>query len=848
MGHQRYIDWVNERITTSPGRIVLLFLVITVAFMSGLSAIETETGQEQFIEDLESYETFQNIQRDFGASFSESSTTTTLLQTDTNALSKQSLLRSLRAQERIADKGAMRVAGTSSPARDVARTLDPEATTLGAQIAVIEGATEREIDQAIQTTVDKNPLFTESVSEDFNREAASARLTESTVTHDAAEINNREDRVRDIVGTVGGDIRVIGSPPDTITMSLGIVLPAAFVLIVTFLLVAYRDLVDLILGVVAIVMALIWTFGLIGLADIPFNPLLVSVPPLLIAVGIDFGIHVVNRYREERAADRDIVDAMIVTNNQVLVAFFIVTGTTVIGFLSNLVSAFPPNRDFGVVAAIGIVFTFLIFGIFLPAAKLYVDRLSQRYPIPVFSQSPLSSEGSAFGRLLSGGVTIAQRAPVIFLLVMLVATTAAGGYATGVNTEFDSDDFRPGEETPDFLQYLGPLAPPETFQSMENRNLRDRHFDQTDQVYIYVEGNMRQDDALESLHRAGQDPPETIESDGRDPEVRSIVTAIRDRSEQDPDFRALVARNDQNDNGIPDDNLPVIYDAMADSGQLSQFLSEDRRSALLIFTADGTTTNAQLAGAGEELAADYRADASETGNGIVFNDAGTLILGTVLQSLLITLVGSTLFLVAIYWVLEGKPSLGVANVIPILVAIVALVATMRYVGLDFNAINGGILAITVGLGTDYSVHIVHRFADERAERALEPALRRTVVGTGGALTGSMLTTIGGIGVLVLALNPVLGNFGLLTALSVVYAYLASMFILPSVLVLWDRLRQYDSAGGAVADSVFPWTKQSGVVTDQRPAVEGSSESSNGFIFPWAEESNEITDHGPEDDQ
>ncbi|MFC6757222.1 RND family transporter [Halomicroarcula sp. GCM10025894] len=448
MGHQRYIDWVNERITTSPGRIVLLFLVLTVAFTTGLGAIETESGQEQFIEDLESYETFQDIQRDFGASFSESTTSTTLLQKESNALSKQSLLRSLRAQERINDNDELRVSETSSPARDVATTLDPNATTLSAQIDVLEGATEREIDRAVRTTAETNPTFTSSVSEDFNRESASASVTESTVTHDAADIDNREERVRSIVGTVGGDIRVLGSTPNTIATSLGIVLPAAFILIVTFLVVAYRDLVDLLLGIGAIVMALIWTFGFIGLADIPFNPLLVSVPPLLIAVGIDFGIHVVNRYREERATGSDIADAMGVTNRQVLVAFFIVTGTTVIGFLSNLVSAFPPNRDFGVVAAIGIVFTFLIFGIFLPAAKVYVDRLSERYPIPVFSQSPFSSEESAFGRLLSGGVTVAQRAPVVFLIVALVATTVAGGYATGVSTEFDSDDFLPKEETP----------------------------------------------------------------------------------------------------------------------------------------------------------------------------------------------------------------------------------------------------------------------------------------------------------------------------------------------------------------------------------------------------------------
>ncbi|MDS0259717.1 MMPL family transporter [Haloarcula sp. S1CR25-12] len=816
MGHQRYIDWVNDRITGAPGRVAVLFLVATVVFTTGLGAVEIESGSEEFIEDLDSYETFQDIQRDFGPAFGESTTTTTLLQNGDNALSKQSLLRSLRAQERIADKRDMRVSDTSSPASQVAQTIDPNATTLDAQIRTVEGATESEIASAVRTTADEDPAFLSSVSDDFNRKSASASVTEATVTHDTGDIPNRDERVRGIVDSVDGDIRVIGSQPDTISTSLQLVLPAAFVLIVLFLIIAYRDLVDLLLGVVSIVMALIWTFGFMGLAGIPFNLLLVTVPPLMIAVGIDFGIHVVNRYREARKEGTEPVPAMELTGSQVLVAFFIVTGTTVIGFLSNLVSAFPPNRDFGLVAAIGIVFTFLIFGVFLPAAKLYIDRLRERYPVPTFSEAPLSSEESVVGKGLAGGVTIAKRVPVVFLLVVLLSTTVAGGYATGVGTEFDTDDFTPEEETPDYLQYLGPLAPPESFDYVVNQNLRERNFEQSQRVNIYVEKNMRRDSALESLHQSSQNPPETVEADGREPEVTSLVTVIRDRAERDPEFAALVARNDQDGNGIPDQNLPKIYDAMAasDSGQLEQFLTADRRSTQIIYEVDSDASNAALSADGQEMASKYRAEAAPTGRPLVWHDAGDAILDTVVQSLLITLVGSSLFLVAVYWILEGKPSLGIANVIPIAVAVVALVATMRYVGIDFNALNGSMLAITIGLGTDYSVHVVHRFADEREERALEPALRRTVVGTGGALTGSMLTTVGGIGVLVLALNPVIGNFGLLTALSVVYAYLASMLVLPSVLVLWDRLRRYDGTSGTVADSIFPWTDEPGVTTDQ----------------------------------
>lgn len=306
---------------------------------------------------------------------------------------------------------------------------------------------------------------------------------------------------------------------------------------------------------------------------------------------------------------------------------------------------------------------------------------------------------------------------------------------------------------------------------------------------------MRRDSALESLHRATRDPPDAVRRDGRHAETESIVTVIRDRAEQNPEFGAFVEANDANDNGIPDDSLPQIYDRLAalsgGESQLSQFLSDDRRSTQVIYTVDDSKTNAEVSVAADDVAADYRAEASPTGFAVIFEAAGTLILDTVIQSLLITLVGSSLFLIGIYWVLEGYPSLGVANVLPIMVAVVGIVATMRYFGIDFNALNGSLVAITVGLGTDYSVHVVHRFADERRERPLEPALRRAVVGTGGALTGSMLTTVAGIGVLVLALNPVIGNFGLLTAVSVIYAYLASLLILPSMLVIWDRLLTSD---------------------------------------------------------
>jgi predicted RND superfamily exporter protein len=780
---------VGRAITAYPGRIVLAFLLLTGVFLLGLSNVETESGQQQFIEDLDSFEAFQDIQREFGEPFPQSSTTTQLLQRERDVLSKPSLLRMLRVHERLLDDEGLRVRSTSSPARTVARQLDPQARTVDAEIDAVESATPSEIDDAVRRAA-AGAGFTSQVSEDFDRETAAARAMQGSVVH-SRDVPNREQRVERVAASIGGDIDTVGSAPNTIGSSLALVLPAAFLLIVLFLVVAYRDLADLVLGVVAILVTLLWTFGFLGLADIPFNPLLVAVPPLLIAVGIDFGIHAVNRYREERERDADIPAAMQVTTDQLLVAFFIVMGTTVIGFLSNVVSALEPIRDFGFVAAVGIVFTFLIFGVFLPATKVKLDRVRERYPVPTFSDRPLGSEGSLLGRALSGGVFVARRAPVLFLLVVVVGSAGAGVYATGVGTGFSADDFLPPEyeDIPQWQKDLpGPLEPPE-YSYVSKTNYLDERFPASSSVLLFVEGRMERGDALQRLRRTGKDPPPTFRRDGRYAQSQSLVTVVQSYRERDPEFDRLVTRNDRDGDGVPDENLNEVYDSLESTpgSGVGGLLADDRRSTLVTYTVDPDATNREVTADAEAVARESQLEATPTGNAVIFEEASQLILDTVVTSLIITLVGALAFLIAVYWLLEGRPSLGVANVVPIALTVTFVVASMRYFDIKFNAINGVILSLTIGLGIDYSVHVTHRFADEFERTDVETALDRAVRGTGGALAGSMITTVAGIGVLVLALNPAIGVFGLLTALSVVFAFIASVGVLPSVLVVWDRV-------------------------------------------------------------
>ncbi len=327
-------------------------------------------------------------------------------------------------------------------------------------------------------------------------------------------------------------------------------------------------------------------------------------------------------------------------------------------------------------------------------------------------------------------------------------------------------------------------------------NFLDERFDttQSSQATVYVEGPMRNDAALEQMYRAGNNPPDSfVREDGR-ADSTSIVTVIQDQAERDPEFRRMVERNDQNDNGVPDDNLEEIYEYLLDSPARStalEYITEDYRSARVVYTVESDATDAEVTADTRNVADDFRYEATATGSVVVFQAVSDLILESAIQSLAIALIGASVFLVLIYNMLEGRPSLGLVNIIPVVVTVAWLGGTMRLLSIPFNALTATMLAITIGLGVDYSVHVTHRFADEFDENDLETALDRTVRGTGGALFGSMLTTTFGIGVLGLAVFPAIGQFGILTALSIGYAFLASLLVIPSALVVWDRVFNAD---------------------------------------------------------
>jgi len=805
----RFVERVDEFVTERPVAVIVVFLLVSVVAVGGIGGIETSAGADQFTQDIPAQQALDDIDEEFETSIGGSPTAAQVIVTDDNVLSRSTLIRILETQDRLESRSTLRVGSTSSHADAIARQLDPTAETAAQRRDAVAESTPRELQAAI-ADADATGAIEAQVSVDYNPTAQRAGAAIVGITYDvpdaatSARVTELQTRSVDVVDSVpgneAGDNAILfgdGVLQSEITALLGdtaiIVFPAALLLILGFLVFAYRDPIDMTIGLVSLLMALLWTFGFMGYAGIPFSDSLITVFPLLLAVGIDFGIHIVNRYREERGEGLGIGDAMRTTTDQLLIAFLLVTITTVFGLVSNVVSPFDPNRDFGIVAAAGIVFTLVVFGAFLPAAKVLADRWRERLPIPAFGTTALGTGGSRLGRVLRVGVDLSKVAPVAVVVVLLVGGAVGGAYGTGVNTEFSEEAFFPDEDRLETYSNLPEPFAPTDYTFLRVLTLFEEEFEQSfvGSVTLYVDQSVRDDDSLELIDRTTRNPPDTFETtDERRAASTSVVTVIEDQAARDPEFAALVDRNDRLGTGVPDRNVDEVYDALLDSpaeGQARGYLAADRGSARVDYTIRPDVDNSEAVADVRELAERTPLEAVPTGSLVVNEAVIDLLTESAIRSLFAAFGLTAVFLALSYAYLEGKAVYGLLNLVPVLVTVGLLVGSMRLFSIPLTPINAPILSVSIGLGVDYTVHFVHRFVDEfKAGHEIDEALDITIAGTGGALTGSMLTTVCGLGVLWLAVIPLLRDFGVLLALGVLYAYLCSILLVPSLVVVWDR--------------------------------------------------------------
>ena len=918
----RGIDRLTDLVTTQSKAVLAVFLLLTLVIGAGAANIEETTEMEMFAEDPPEVDAERYVQEQFTAGETNTSTMVVVVRNESgNVLDRESLLASLRYQQSLHENATVNATlveqgGTfgvenlvaTAAIRQEQRTggeagqqagagFDGERPPLSAQIAALESMSDAEVERLVGVLLDSEAERSAGATEaalDLLPTSYGAGSTEAegrllVVTHATGdlvvsipelpeEVRQSQVAAKAIAQDVPQDeYRLSGhglmltEEEESMSDSLALTGPVTLLFVLLALAVAYRDLFDLALGLVGILLVMTWTFGLMGWLGIDFSLMLVATPVLLVGLSIDYCIHVVMRYREKHAGngvgtagveasdpadsapdasdpvetdggtddsgtdDSGTVDG---TNDDgfgtpaarmairpamrdglagIGPALVLVTVTAVIGFLSIRTSGVPALADFGTATAAGIVAALVVFGAFVPALKVELDGFLAARGYDRTNRA-VGTTGRLRG-LLAGVARVSYRRPLAIVLVAALLSTAGVAAGTTLETNFSTQDYI-AEDPPDWLQELPePFAPGE-YDVRETQAYLYGNFQSPDQqIHVVVEGDPTNPATLERVAAAERDAADravTFTRPTGDAAVTGPVGAMHDLAARNERFASVLADADTDGDGVPDENVAAVLDAFSEAApdQADRLLhrTDDgeyrglRIGVVVDGTADPSTVTTEMGAVGDVIAAGEGGgtadgdDGDTDGDGAAGVDRVTVtgqpivnelvqrqLATTTLQGMAITLVTVFAVLLVAFRLERSSASLGAVTLVPVVLGLSWILGTMALADLPFSFATALIGSIAIGLGVDYAIHMSERYGRELDRHGdTERALRESVVGTGGALLGSAVTTAGGFGVLAFALVPSMQQFGLIVALALAFAFVASVLVLPSLLVLWTR--------------------------------------------------------------
>lgn len=809
-------------VVTEHNRLTLVvMLLLTGVVVAGIPMLDTESQaspDSDSFEDLERIQKSEYIQAHYTHGREQNTTIAKVYVRNEsgNVLSKESLLAGLRYQQSVRDNASVQAGLTEDGIVGISnlvatRAVDRQNPTLGAQIQALESASPAEVDTLVAETLANDPRARQFLPADHDPQSTTAHdrrllVTLDTSTKAAIQASATAAMYKTADEQSGAKFFTLGSHArgaynaHFVGEMVQLVVPIALLLILLVLVFAYRDLVDVVVGMTGVGLSVLWMFGIMGWLGVSAG--VVSIIPVVLITGlsVDFSFHVFNRYREERGDGEGIRAPMNRGVRYVATALILVTVTAAIGFLANLANPLAIIRNLGVSITLGVVSALVLFTTVVPALKISIDGLLER--VGFDRARGALGRGRYLQPALASSVTLARRAaPVVVLLA--VAGAAIGGLAwTDLSQEeFTGNDGEVAEWKQDLPEPLGWNSHP--YQA------RSTHVQETYQPAgagdsarsrILIEGTVTGDNTLENVH-AGvgelRDAGIVLETGRRAP-VRSPVTAMRAVAQEDPEFAAVFQQADTDGNGVPDSNLAPLYDALyaADSEVASQVIERtegEYRSLLVTVTLDSTDRGDR---------ADYVATLEDGAATMERSDRDVTVAGEfaitqaildelqagILLTMLIALSAVVVAMGVVFRLMHDSWTLGVLVAVPIVFVVGFVIGGMYLLDIPLNLLTALLMSLVIGLGIDYNIHLGDRFADElQAGKDTYGALRAAVTGTGGALLGSTLTSVGAFTTLLLVPDPGIQTFGSIVVLALGLAFLTSVFILPSLLGLWQQI-------------------------------------------------------------
>ena len=515
-----------------------------------------------------------------------------------------------------------------------------------------------------------------------------------------------------------------------------IVFPIAIALISAVIFFFHRTIKGIIIIFLPLIYALTLTFGVFGLFMPDLTLLSIAIVALLVGLGVDYSIHLLNRFSEEHTVE-DKIERVHKTLKLTGKAVLLSTITTMIGFGSLMVSSMPPIITFGLGCVIGIMFCFISASILVPCLALVLK----------FEKNGYAHSWKAFANI---AISNKKRIVILACFFAIMSLMVLPNIKTDVN----------------YLD-LSPKGLPEV----------EKYLEYSDNFGGGTNINM----LLIETDRDGLTYPETIEAIyAMEEEIREIGATIYSIADAIKEVTDILERNAIIEKLADLANVEeIVFDRVAREGLVND---EYSKTIALVYFPVGISS-----GELEILVNEVNSIVSRTAmphNGHISKLTGQDAVNVEINAKLSeeqtrSMIIALLLVLSALILIFNSSIWGFLTMIPVLFVLGWEPGFLVMLDIPLNVVTISIASIMIGIGIDYGIHITQRVREEiAAGRSKIDATRTAIEKTGLSLLEAGATTTAGLISVYFVDIPALQHFGSVVIIMTVSSLVAATLILP----------------------------------------------------------------------
>jgi predicted RND superfamily exporter protein len=559
-----------------------------------------------------------------------------------------------------------------------------------------------------------------------------------------------------------------------IQAELKIFLILSVIITACILLFFFRSWDAVLFPLIIIGIMVVWSVGTLGLFDYDITVLSGLLPPIIVVIGIPNSVYLLNKYHREYNRHGDKVMALTAVVEKIGLATFITNVTTAIGFLVLMFTEIRILEEFGLVAGLNILATFVVSIILIPAVFSYLpppnprqlkhlrfgfidkmlttlDLLVHRHRYRVMGGAVVVVAVFVFGMLrieavsylvddvpndskLKQDLAFFERNFTGIMPLEVVINTHQNRSATRIPTLQKVDEFQ---------QYL--VEQPEISQPISIvgfvKAARQAFYNNSPAFYALPDNRDRA-----FIFRYLQNSQQTDSTAGEEPAQMSLLQSFSDSTGQQIRVSLKIA-----DIG---------------SNKIQNLIEEKiRPKAAEIFDDEGTEVNI-------------------TGASLLFTKGNEFLIDNLLVSLLLAFC----LIAVIMALLFGNVRMILISLIPNIIPLIVTAGIMGFVGIPLKPSTAIIFSIVFGISVDDSIHFLAKYRQElKSNHSFVPiAISKSLRETGASMIYTSIILF--FGFIIFAGSSFGGTMylGILTSLTLLIAMFTNLSVLPSLLMAFDN--------------------------------------------------------------